>query len=41
MKPCGSCIYGNESCTWRNVTTAPPTCRVIYVVIPEVIVWPE
>jgi hypothetical protein len=40
-KPCPTCFLGTGACTWRNILTTPPTCRVIpNVVVPEVPVWP-
>jgi hypothetical protein len=30
MKKCETCIHGNGPCSWRNILTTPPTCRVIY-----------
>jgi hypothetical protein len=31
MKKCETCIHGSEPfCTWRNILTTPPSCRVIY-----------
>jgi hypothetical protein len=39
MKKCGECLHGSGACSWRNILTTPPSCRVIYIVNPVPLVW--